>query len=514
MNVYFRVDASVEIGTGHLLRCLSLAAGLKKRGVNTFFISRDISPNLSKLIAESGSQLIFLETKNYQISHSRNQSHYSSWLRVSQEQDAKETIEAIGSSNCHWLVVDHYAIDVTWHRFVKEHVNSIFVIDDLANRDLECDLLLDQNLFISQLDRYANKNIRQCKELLGPKYALLRDEFSKFRKLASIRGSSKIRSVLIALGGTDHNNVTLQIAKTLSSLKVSDIAFQFVVGALYPYKVELRRYCIENSFLYLENVSNMAELMMFSDLAIGACGSSTWERCALGLPTIPVVLADNQAPIMREGFNAGIFLDGYFDARIGNWAEFSLQLENVFNGSLEEIRKVSKNCFDLVDGLGISRICEELLPLQNHVELREVNFSDSETLFRWRNSLEIRQVSRSQGLISPEEHNSWLEKKILDVNCVFLIGKYHGDDIGIVRFDSISKGIVEVSIFLDPIKNIKGIGTHLLESAELTLIEQNPDVCEIHAEVLKTNLKAHSFFKKNGYTFDSTYYKKILNRKI
>lgn len=369
MNVYFRVDASIEIGTGHLMRCLSLSAELNKRGINTYFISRDISEELAQKIAKSGIYLIKLETKDFINKNIDFLGKYSSWLKVSQEQDARETIEAIGKAACDWMVVDHYAIDNVWHRILRPHVKSIFVIDDLIDKSLECDLILNQNFLPSDINLYFEKNITDSIELIGPKYALLREEFYSLHHQAKLKQFDKIKTVLISLGGVDRHNINLNIARVLSALQIEHIFFRFVVGSLYPYKTELKDYCHEHKFIYCENVNNMAELMLLSDMAIGACGSSTWERCCLGLPTIPLILENNQKQVMQSGQIAGIFCSENFDARSGNWDDFAKKIQKAMNIQSYEMNVISKNCLDLVDGHGVSRVCEVLIGLQNSTKL-------------------------------------------------------------------------------------------------------------------------------------------------
>ena len=209
MIVAFRVDSSIEIGTGHVIRCLSLAGELKRQGVVCVFITRNHSGHISESIKEHGFDCWLLtdepETNNKGSSGLR----HASWLGVSLEQDACETAKALTNIQPDWLIVDHYSISAEWHSKMRPIVNRIMVIDDMADRQYDCDLLLDQNLGRKKSD-YLGLVPKGCKLLIGPKYALLRPEFSKLRKSSLKRRKAlNIRQVLIAMGGIAQSQTRL-----------------------------------------------------------------------------------------------------------------------------------------------------------------------------------------------------------------------------------------------------------------------------------------------------------------
>ena len=138
--IAFRVDSSTQIASGHLMRCLTLAEKLNCKE-KIIFISRDLPGNISNLILKKGFKLTLLNNEDLDVSLKG----YEKWLTVRQEQDAKETIEAIKNLNLELLIVDSYAIDVKWEKMLRPSVKKIMVIDDLANRKHDCDILLDQN---------------------------------------------------------------------------------------------------------------------------------------------------------------------------------------------------------------------------------------------------------------------------------------------------------------------------------------------------------------------------------
>lgn len=311
MNIAIRVDSSFIIGSGHLMRCLTLAEQIKSQiQANIVFISRDLDKNMNCLVENRGFDLYVLpkKTNNNQLPG------YEQWLTVTQQEDAEEVKGFLQKQQVDLLIIDSYAIDYKWENIVRPLVKKIMVIDDLANRKHDCDILLDQNYYADMKLRYQGLVPKYCNQLIGPEYALLREEFyiakKKLRKRTGI-----IKNILVFFGGSDPSNETCKTLEALIQLKTTDIAINVVVGASNPHKDSLRLICAENNFNYLCQVSNMGQLMAEADLAIGAGGSTTWERCFLELPSIVVTIADNQIDIAKEANAIGIinYLGHYTD---------------------------------------------------------------------------------------------------------------------------------------------------------------------------------------------------------
>ena len=201
------------------------------------------------------------------------------------------------------MIVDHYALDELWQKRLKPYYEKLIVIDDLADRKHWCNILLDQT-FGRQQEDYSALTPEGCELLLGSQYALLRPEFSKWRAYSLERRSKpKFKQLLINMGGVDVHNVTENILEELKTCNLpNDINIIVVMGGLTPHlesvksKVNALPYKTEVKV----DVDNMAEIMANSDIAIGAAGSTTWERCCLGLPTIQVVIAENQNTIAKS----------------------------------------------------------------------------------------------------------------------------------------------------------------------------------------------------------------------
>ena len=236
MKVIFRVDASLEMGTGHVMRCLALAQVLKENGVNTEFICRKHKGNLIDKIRSSGFHTHELELSGE--SETDNKLAHSSWLGVTQQKDTDDCINILKVEKIDWLIVDHYGLDEQWQKSLKPYYGKLMVIDDLADRQFYCDILLNQNLG-SHKDNYENKVPKGCELLLGCEYALLRPEFSKLRNqaLEKRKNTKEIKNILVFMGGGE-NNITYDILKQL------DDRFNIVVvlGKSSPCNEKIQRY--------------------------------------------------------------------------------------------------------------------------------------------------------------------------------------------------------------------------------------------------------------------------------
>lgn len=363
MHIAFRVDASIQMGTGHVMRCLTLAEALRSQGHECTFICRNHSGNLGALIAERGIQLILLgqaDLGERNIGGEGNSAlAHADWLGVSWQQDAEQTLEALNGAIIDWLVVDHYALDARWERRVSRRVKDVMVIDDIADRPHECKLLLDQNLGRKAED-YDGLVPETCTRLIGPNYALLRPEFAELREHSlERRRTPELKRILITLGGVDRDNVTGQVLDVLSKSQLPpETELDVVMGASAPALDEVRRQAEVLPFRISVsvNVSDMAERMCLADLCIGAAGSTSWERCCLGLPTMTMVLAENQKDaaeaISMQG--AALVMQGSSDLKA------ALQHILADEQFAENMVAMSNAGASLVDGLGCVRVVNHL----------------------------------------------------------------------------------------------------------------------------------------------------------
>ena len=315
MNIIIRTDASNMIGTGHVMRCLTLAEQLMKANAQTkiTFISRDLPGNLSELIKSKGFDvklLEFSEEGKRQYAAMLPNDDYAKWLGVKSKQDAQEVLDVITILNLNTkidlLIIDHYALDLKWERLLRPKVEKIMVIDDLANREHDCDIILDHNFYLDLETRYDKLVPKSCKKLLGPKHALINPKlkYVKANRARAGKGNSldQIENVLVFLGGSDPKNFTDKaLEKALSSEQLKGCLFNVVLGKNNPHKLELKqKYAQYDNVIFHVQPSYYYELLEKADLAIGAGGVSQLERCYIDLPSVVMVVADNQEEIVNN----------------------------------------------------------------------------------------------------------------------------------------------------------------------------------------------------------------------
>jgi UDP-2,4-diacetamido-2,4,6-trideoxy-beta-L-altropyranose hydrolase len=306
--VAFRTDASLQIGIGHLMRCLTLADALRERGVRCIFICREHQGHLISQIRARGFELRALPAPSGAYMLTDDQPAHTAWLGVAPTTDAQQTLAALDGITVDWLVVDHYALDARWEKQLRPACRRLLAIDDLADRAHDVDLLLDQNLGRNARD-YLGLLPEGCETFIGPVYALLRPEFARLRS-ASLqrRCQPELRHLLVTMGGVDKDNATGQVLQALRHVSLpKEARVTVVMGRHAPWLEQIRALAKQMPWATEVRVDacDMAELIMQADLAIGAAGSTSWERCCLGLPTLMTVLADNQKEAARALENAG-----------------------------------------------------------------------------------------------------------------------------------------------------------------------------------------------------------------
>lgn len=351
-NLFIRADSGIEIGIGHMMRCYALAEILKKMDFDVYFISRKLKGNICDFIAKKGYKVYYLPTKN----QNKKQNKFSKDSnKKTIKKDALETTKILTNHNDKslWLLVDHYDLDIRWESVLRKFVKKIIVVDDLANRKHDCDLLLDQNLYGHMNKRYTELVPKNCKKLLGPKYTLLRSEFSKLR--STITKRKKLQNILVSFGGSDPRNETTKVLQAIKILNRKNFTIDVVVGNVNPHKEKIKKLCssIPNTTFY-SNIDNIGVLMSKAHLAIGAGGSTTWERCCLGLPSIVSIISNDQAEVIKllAKKNCVINLGNFQNLTSHDYVEAIKRMNNKI------IAKMSSNCMKIVDGLGCFRVAE------------------------------------------------------------------------------------------------------------------------------------------------------------
>lgn len=502
MDIAFRVDASNEIGTGHLMRCVTLANEMATKGARSSFLCRSLPEALKESLLKNNHIIVMM------IGHEENSDlgdlDHSHWLGVSQDFDSRETVKYLELHSFDLLIVDHYGIDCEWEKKVKPLVKELFVIDDLADRQHECDILLDQNFYSDMGERYQNLVPSRCKALLGPKYSLLREEFSQIKK---DKDRTVVDRILIFFGGVDLENHTLLAMKSVQSIIANygyALNVDVVIGQMHPNRIDIISHCEKFGFNCHIQTNAISSIMADADLAIGAGGSATWERCSLGLTSIAWSIAENQNQLINDAAKAGIIYS--IDEKKLTIDYLATHLLAVIdNTALREL--IARNGKKVVDTYGLSRVCSFL---NNTCSVRKAEYKDCRDIFNWRNDATVRLMSGNTELISWPDHQAWYSSSINDEKKILLIVSEKDEPAGVVRFD-LDGLMVEVSIYLVPAAQGKGLGLSVLIAAEHWLKNQREDIEFIEARVMSGNEASHDLFNKSGYTQVSSLYTKRLS---
>jgi UDP-2,4-diacetamido-2,4,6-trideoxy-beta-L-altropyranose hydrolase len=480
---------------------LAIAEFLKAKDILCSFICRDHPGNLIEHIELKGFPVFGLtnriEDGEYNFSPSRGLLKHGSWLGTDWLADAEETKEAIGVQKCDWLVVDHYALDSRWESELRECCDRLMALDDLADRNHECDLLLDQNYFPNPKRRYQHRIPASTTCLFGPTYAVMRDEYWEAHLVAHIRRGS-ISNILVYFGGADKNNVTERAMTALASSEEDSIRIDVVVDPGHKYLDSIKKSAerLTNVKLHI-GVPTLCPLMMKADLAIGGAGTTSWERCSVGLPALVISTAENQRAVARE-LHAGGFIE---------WLGHE---DQVATGSIEEgIRLIketktletwSRRCWDLVDGRGVERVGFFLnAGPQSKLTARAINERDESLVLRWANDPIVRKNAFSSRTISEDEHRDWFHMvlKNQEHRGFYIVEGSADVPVGQVRFDRVQAGW-EVTYSIDQIFRSRGLGSNVLGVAiEKFKLERGRT--PIIGKVRTNNLASMKVFERLGF---------------
>jgi UDP-2,4-diacetamido-2,4,6-trideoxy-beta-L-altropyranose hydrolase len=358
LKIIFRADASLQIGTGHVIRCLTLAKALRDRGAVCTFVCREHEGNLiEKILQERFECIPLIQSSQITYMQDADGPHlaHDGWLGESWQNDAEQTIRVLDGEKVDWLVVDHYALDIRWEEMFRPYVKKIMVIDDLADRQHDCDLFLDQT-YGSSSARYSGLVPINSKQYYGPAFAMLNLVYAEKRAHLPMRNGQVRRALIYFGGGADLENLTGMALKAFMAPKLASIQLDIVVGTAYAHQQSLKEALIlrDNATMH-QQLPNLAELMAKVDLAIGAGGATTWERCCLGLPSVLVVSALNQIKIGEAISNCGAGIVLYQSNNLT--ADIKKQVCNLCDDT-EQYLQMSNIAKKICDGLGVLRIAE------------------------------------------------------------------------------------------------------------------------------------------------------------
>lgn len=494
-TVCFRVDASTTIGSGHFMRCLTLAAALRSRGVTCRFITRAHEGTLAGLARSLGFDVVELPLGI--VTGDETRGDYASWIGGTWDEDARQTRDAIGPQGAAWIVVDHYGLDDRWESAVRDSCERLLVIDDLADRPHDCDLLLDQNLIAGMQSRYDGLVPDSCGLVLGSQFVLLQPDYAELHDRMPPREGA-IARVLVYFGGADRQDLTGKSLRALVAIGREDLAIDVVINPESPFAPGIRDLAGQwPQIVVHERKKSLAALMVRADLALGAGGATSWERCCLGLPTLLVTLAANQRPIARELDRRGL-ARWIGDVDSITAPDFDRALRSVLSEPL--VPDWSRRAAAMVDGRGADRVCAYLtLHSETPLSARFATVEDEALTFDWANDRLSRQNAFSPELIPAEVHHQWYRSRLRDLdNCaIFILTASDEVPVGQVRFDRRQQGW-EISYMLDSRCRGRGLGVMLLRAAMAELKRIDPDaIC--FGKVKSVNTASRRVFERLGF---------------
>ncbi len=509
-GIVIRCDASHLIGSGHIIRCRTLARMLQRLGAEVFFICRRQPGDLISLLEQEFSVLALPEQMLAACDGLHGRNLYSSWLACTQDQDAAQCLEVLaraGINSASWIVVDHYGLDASWEEQLlaglsgSDTTPKLLVIDDLADRPHQADLLLDQNFFGEAThQRYQELVPPQCRQLLGPHYALLGPEYSQLHPLVPLRND--LCRVLVFFGGVDPDNLTGRALEALMDPALADLAVDVVVGHQSSHRQAVEELVARRPYTTLHGpLLSLAGLIARADLAIGGGGATTWERACLRLPSLVVAIAANQLP-----FSEALDQAGHLQL-LGDGASVTAEQIRTALLSLMAQPKPGKAVTALTDGWGAPRLAMAMLGPQGAITLRPAMAEDEALLLHWANDPKVRANSFSPEPIAPKDHHHWFQKSLRDPNRLLMVAiAADGCPIGQIRFDLQESSThtvtneAKLGLSLDCCARGHGLAAELVRLG-LQAMEQcwGPAV-EGVAEVLPSNTASNACFARAGFT--------------
>jgi UDP-2,4-diacetamido-2,4,6-trideoxy-beta-L-altropyranose hydrolase len=470
----FRADASTQIGGGHIRRCLVLADALRAVGWDCTFATASGSTSIVPQLLQSKHEYVEVDTD-----------------------DSDTLISQVGRHGYDLLVVDHYGLDAAFERSCCKWAKRVLVIDDLANRPHDCDVLLDPTLGRAAGD-YALLLARETVLLLGPNYALLEPRFF-IQRLAMELQRPSVQELFVSFGMVDTFDLSgwaIEAAQA-AGLRVS---INIAVGSASPNVGALRAAAARAARkIHIEiDSDNIAPMMATADVAVGAGGGTSWERCCLGLPSLIITVADNQheGAIALDRAGAARHLGPVKSVSVNRMAAEIARLADDHSGRVA----MQASAFAVTDGLGAARVVSTLDDRINAkdggaVTLRPVAVEDCEIMFAWQSAPGARRYSRNPQGPAHDEHQKWFHSKLADPRCVLNIVQHAGRPVGVLRYDwRKSERRFEVSILIASEHQGRGIGLAALKSGRRLLRK-----FDIIAEVDPANTASAVLFGRAGF---------------
>ncbi len=473
-----RADAGAKIGTGHVMRCLALAQAWRSVGGRAVFIMATDAPVIESRLKAEG-----FDTEHI-------------FAHPGSDEDAALTCDIALLCRAGIIAVDGYHFNSRYQALIKGSGKRLLFIDDYGHADrYYADFILNQNIYASE-DLYPRRE-PYTRLLLGSPYVLLRHEFWPWRGWQR-EITKEARKVLITLGGSDPDNVTLKAMRSLQHLNIDGLEVVAAVGGSNAHFEEIKS-ASEGLALHLrlvQNTSNMPELMAWADVAISSAGTTSWELAFMGLPALSVVLADNQVMVAEKLGEAGAAINlGWHD--LLNEKKLGLAVEALLSNQAARASMAGVG-HHLVDGQGSMRVISSLL--ERTVHFRDACEGDCELIYKWANDPDVRAVSFSTEPIAWQEHVPWFKRELTDPDCILLIAQdQDGCPLGQVRFEIDGNNReATISISIDSNFRGQGMGSSIVLLAEKELFKRRP-VSRINALIKPQNYASIRTFERAGF---------------
>jgi len=487
MNIAFRVDCSSKLGSGHLVRCLNLSNQLKNNFKKIFFLMKksDYLKINQKLISQNKCKLIIFgkDEKKFSI-----------------KSDASSTLTICKNKKINTLVVDHYQLNHNWENIIKKKIAKLIVIDDLANRKHNCDILIDQN-YVKNFDtRYDNLTNKNCIKLLGPKYSLLNKSFNNKNRSSD----KEVKRIFIFFSTVFKLKLFNFVTSVLSKKKFKDLKIDYIIGNISKKKTTELKKRLPGNFKLLPKSKDLYKIMKKSSFAIGSGGTNTWERINLALPSIVFCIAPNQKDICDFLNKKKFFNYLGTDKKCSKSQLYSAICDMIDN--FKEKKEIALQNKYLIDGYGTKRISFFLNEKKfNKISFKKIKNVDTDLLFMWANDKTVRQNSFLKKKFSFNDHKKWLKKKLSNKKNIFLKLMIDRLPIGQIRFDR-KKNFYYIDYSIDKTFRKFGFGKLIIKESIKKYIRKNN---KIMAEVKKKNLQSIKVFQSlNFKEIENNYHKK------
>ncbi|MBU1196536.1 MAG: UDP-2,4-diacetamido-2,4,6-trideoxy-beta-L-altropyranose hydrolase [Proteobacteria bacterium] len=447
-RLFIRADATISMGTGHIMRCIALGQAWKKQGGAVSFISHSPSKAITNRLDAEGFDLIRIKGI------------------CPDTQDIETTLDILcnpalyekppSSYGDQWVVLDGYHFTPEYQKAITGKGLNLLVIDDYNHLDqYHATLLLNQNL---GSDRYHYVCPDDTTKLSGTQYIMLRSEFLTAKP---IQKNACVNNILVTMGGSDPNNLTLKVIEAINEITHPDLKFKIIVGPDNPNTGYLKTtFSSQNSNTELIENADMPQMMAWADLAVTAGGSTCWELCYMAVPFIITTVAQNQIELSCALEQAGAAVCMGKDTCVTPQKIKDRLLALICDP--EKLERMKQSGTRLVDGKGSSRIIRAMVGAK--IVLRSARINDAKLLYDWANEKETRAASFNPDPISWEAHLAWFEQKISDQNTWIYIARNHmNNDIGMIRFDK-TEDFFKISYLIDKNFRGQGLGSGILKA--------------------------------------------------